>query len=296
MTDVIRGVNKIVQSSTNSAEITDPSSGYLSSFDSDGFSVQAGSSSTANFNTNSENYVSWNWKANGAGSANTVGDIDSTVSVNTTSGFSIVKWTSNGSNDDTIGHGLGVTPKLVFYKRLDSTGTWYVVYTFVDGSQDYLVLDTNASVSSLDPATYGTATATTLSNIGLGNTQEYLAYCFAEVPGYSKFSSYYGNGDADGPVITTGFKPSFLMIKKSSASGDWYMFDNKITPTNVVNSYQNANKAEADHDSASYYIDILSNGFKIRGSGSELNNGETFMYMAFGQTLVGTNNVPVTAR
>jgi hypothetical protein len=163
----------------------------------------------------------------------------------------------------------------------------------------------NATGAQNNDADFG-PTAPTSSVVTVGSHEQQnedgaamILYAFAPKQGYSKFGTYVGTQNADGPFIYTGFKPAFIMAKKSSASGDWYMFDNKITPTNVVNSYQNANKAEADHDSASYYIDILSNGWKLRGSGSELNNSETFMYWAFAEQPLVANvgsGLPATAR
>ena len=291
LTDAVRGNTKIIRSNENSTESTD--STYIQSFDSDGTTI----GSNGNINSNGDTFCLWNWKANGAGSANTNGDIASTVSVNTTSGFSIVSWTANGSNNATIGHGLSSTPKIVLYKKLNDVDSWYVVYTFVDGTQDYLVLNDTTAKADLASGTYGTATSTTISNIGFPNSSSLIAYCFADVQGYSKFGKFIGNGNADGTFVYTGFKPAFVIQKQSSASGEyWMMKDNKRETGNQTdaNLYPNANNAEGDTNG----IDLLSNGFKCRTSGAGSNaSGATYIYMAFAEApLVGSNNVPCTAR
>ena len=296
-TDVIRGTNKRLQSSTNGAEITDPSSGYLSSFDSDGFSVQAGTSSTANFNTNSQNYVAWNWKAGGAGSTNTDGSITSTVSANTTAGFSIVSYTGTGSQA-TVGHGLGATPKWIIVKRLQNAEDW-AVYHASNGAGTYQSLNTteakntNANRFNVAPTS---SVFTVNTHESVNYAENYIAYCFAEKIGYSKFGKYTGNGNADGTFVYTGFKPAFVIVKRTDATGDWVLFDNKRPGENPtdLNIAPNTNGAEIDEGQG---FDFLSNGFKIREAGNFVNaGGQPFIYMAFGQTLVGSNNIPCTAR
>jgi len=286
--DAVRGVTKSIRSNGTGAEGTDAET--LTAFASDGFTL----GNNGGVNSGSLNYASWNWKANGAGSSNTDGSITSTVSANTTSGFSIVKWTADGSTSGTIGHGLGSTPKIVIYKRLDAASSWYVVYTFVDNSQDYLLLESTAAKADLPSATYGTATSSTISNIGFGNTNSMIAYCFAEVKGFSKFGSYVGNGNADGPFIYTGFKPAFIICKITNTASNWRMFDNKRLGYNVDNNplYPNVTLVEGTEDN----IDILSNGFKWRTTDGALNgSGSSYIYMAFAEEpLVGDN--PATAR
>jgi hypothetical protein len=293
--DIIRGATYRLNSNTTNSEFSIVQS--LTAFNSDGFSV--GSYSEANTSGNS--FVSWNWRGSDSSAvSNTSGSITSTVSANTTSGFSIVSWTADGGNATTVGHGLGSTPKIVIYKDRGS-GTWYVLYTFVDGSQDYLVLNgTNAS-AGLDSATYGTATSTTISNIGFTNGNNMIAYCFADVKGYSKMGSYTGNGSTDGTFVYTGFKPAWIMIKKSSASGSgWMIFDTKRNPTNDGATLRlPANTT--DSESTDHILDILSNGFKIRDSDATLNtSGATFIYMAFAEqpfvTSTDNGSIPATAR
>ena len=291
--DAIRGVTKQLYSNTSGSESTNATA--LTAFASDGFNL---ATSNGNTNANGTNFVSWNWKANGTGSANSDGDIASTVSANTTAGFSIVKFTANGSNSDGIGHGLGVAPKIVLYKRTDSTGPWYWVYKYVDGTLDYLILNDTNVKADLTLGTYGFSTSTTFTNLGFGNTHNMIAYCFAEKTGYSKFGSYVGNGNADGTFVYTGFKPAFVLVKNTQQAADnWFIWDNKRPGYNQIQKYLRANLNNAEADSSSFAIDILSNGFKVRAStGAINNNGETMIYMAFGQTLVGSNNIPCTAR
>jgi hypothetical protein len=294
LTDSVRGVT--IELSSNDTGADETVAQGLTAFGTDGFTVGTDGS----YNTSSATYASWNWKAGGTAVSNTAGSITSSVSANTTSGFSIVSWTADGENATTVGHGLGSTPKIVIYKDRGG-GTWYVLYTFVDGSQDYLVLNgTNAS-AGLDSATYGTATSTTISNIGFTNGNNMIAYCFAEVKGYSKFGSYTGNGSTDGTFVYTGFKPAWIMIKKSSASGSgWMIFDTKRNPTNDGATLRlPANTT--DSESTDHILDILSNGFKIRDSDATLNtSGATFIYMAFAEqpfvTSTANGSIPATAR
>jgi len=292
--DAVRGAGKVLYSNDGAQQGDDNT--RLSGFASDGFSL----GNSANVNNNGNNYAAWNWKGNGAGSSNSDGDITSTVSANTTSGFSIVKWTSNGSNNDTVGHGLGVAPKIVLYKRLDGTNSWTWTYKYVDDTLDYLILDGNNAKADLTLGTYGFTTSTTISNLGFGNTNEMIAYCFAEKVGYSKFSSYIGNGYANGTFCFTGFKPAWVMTKRTDSTSSWIIRDNKRDAFNPSQTSLYANAATADDTSggASYYIDFLSNGFKFTGNGTGFNaSGGTYIFMAFAEEpLVGTNNVPATAR
>ena len=157
--------------------------GYVSAFTSTGFTATRGTDSAGDdyWNESPDNYVAWSWKANGGTtSSNSDGSITSTVQANTTAGFSIVKWTANGSNSDTVGHGLGVAPKIVLYKRTDATDNWYWVYKYVDDTLDYLHLNLDNPKADLTLGTYGFTTATTITNLGYGNTHSLLAYCFID--------------------------------------------------------------------------------------------------------------------
>ena len=287
--DAVRGVNKNIRSNSSDAEQNIVEG--ITAFASDGFSVTQGSN--LEYNASGQTYVSWNWKGNGAGSSNSDGDITSTVSANTTAGFSVVKFTANGTNNGTIGHGLGAAPKIIFYKRTDSTGDWFVVYKFVDGSLDFMKLNANDAKQDLTLGTYGFSTSTTFTNLGFGNTHNMIAYCFAEKTGYSKFGSYVGNGNADGTFVYTGFKPAWVMFKRIDNSSNWHMQDNKRIGYNLNNYRLYADVADAETTSG--VVDFLSNGFKFRATAMNTNGG-TFIYTAFGQSIVGSNNIPATAR
>ncbi len=290
LTDVLTGVGKRLRADTNGA-LGDQADG-LKSFDSDGFTL----GTTGSVNTNSSNYVAWNWKAGGSGSANSVGDITSTVSANTTAGFSLVKFTANGTNNGTIGHGLGAEPKIIFYKRTDSTGDWYVVYKYVDGSLDFMKLNANDAKVDLTLSTYGFASSTTFTNLGFGNSQEYIAYCFAEKKGFSKFGTYKGNGNSDGTFVYTGFKPQMVIGKRFDGSEDWFIFDTARDDRNIMYKLLYGNVSNAEYTGAER-MDFYSNGFKQYNTDHKFNgNGMDYLYMAFGQTIVGDNDQPCVAR
>ena len=300
--DAVRGATKELYSSTTDSETTQAQS--LTAFNSDGFSI----GTLAQINTNANNYVSWNWDANGAGSANTAGSITSTVSANTTAGFSIVSWTGNATAGATVGHGLGTTPAMIIIKnRIDSSTSFWCVYhksAFVSQSDPNILYLNVTDAQADDTNVLGNSTVTINSNVfslgdyngSNGSGDAMIAYCFAEVKGYSKFGSYVGNGNANGTFVYTGFKPAFIITKCSSATGEWEIYDNKRTTYNVATSTLEAQSSGAE---LNYYsIDMLSNGFKQRQTYNTQNqSGATYIYMAFAeQPLVGTNNVPATAR
>jgi len=296
--DAVRGVTKSIKSDTTGAESTQSTA--LTSFDSDGFTL----GNDFEVNASGRTFASWNWKANGAGSTNYDGSINSTVSANTTSGFSIVSYTGTGSAS-TIGHGLGSVPKMIIVKRRTTSGGSWVVYNanLSTGASSYMYLQsTNAEGNNYTP--YWNATNPTSSVFSIGTNAEvnnsgdtFIAYCFAEKTGFSKFGSYVGNASTDGSFLYTGFKPAFLIFKRADASDGWQMMDNKRSTFNVV-----ASRFEADASSAEYtsidWLDFVSNGIKIRNSSGGINaSGGTYIYMAFAEApLVGTNNVPCTAR
>ena len=293
--DIIRdGQTYYISSNTNAGEATDTTS--LKSMDSDGFTVGA----SAGVNGNNNNYVAWNWKANGTGAANTAGSINSTVSVNTTSGFSIVKYTGTGSAA-TVGHGLGVKPDMIFSKPYSTTGDWNIYHDSFS-SQQRIKLNSTGAVST-NSGIFSSLPTSTLVNIGTSgdinaNGTSHLFYCFNSVQGYSKFGSYTGNGNADGSFISTGFSPAFVMIKQTTGTGKWVMKDNRRTGINVNQSTIYASESEAEGTPGYELIDLLSNGFKQRGTGSYVNgSGQSYIYMAFAEApLVGSNNVPANAR
>ena len=299
--DSNRGIYKRLMSDATSTEYN--SDTQLTSFDSDGFSV--GSSDAINDSGN--NMVGWNWKAGGTASTNTDGSITSSVSANIDSGFSIVTWTGTGANA-TIGHGLGVVPKITIIKGREAVTNWIVGGSLIEdvggSTNNYMILNGTAAMDTSTTlyASYNTDTigVKTDANVN-GSGQGMVMYCFAEIKGYSKFDSYIGNGSADGSFIYTGFKPAFVITKKSSSTGNWVMSDttrSDVPNANVNDQVLYSNLSNSEESSVGLSIDLVSNGFKIRGNGGDRNaSGSTYIYMAFAQNpLVGTNNVPATAR
>ena len=294
--DSVRGVYKYIKSDGTDAESNVTTS--LTSFDSDGFTL--GSS----WNTSGATYASWNWLASNTTASNTDGSITSTVSANTTSGFSIVSYTGTGSVA-TVGHGLGTAPAMVIVKNRDATSTWITFHKSLPNTNAVFLNLTNASTSGGTGYWNNTSPTSSVFSIGTDTANNvsgnnHIAYCFAEKKGFSKFGSYTGNGNADGTFIYTGFKPAFVMTKCTTTDTGytwWGMFDNKRIGYNSNNYRLFANNSNAE-DTTANEIDILSNGFKCRSTSSTHNiSGQTFIYMAFAESpLVGTNNTPATAR
>ena len=305
--DSTRGVTKGLASNLSEAEYT--TSSKVTSFNTDGFSI--GNGASVNQPDRDVNYVTWQWKANGGttttndASATGVGTIDSVYQANTTAGFSIVTYTGTTSAG-TIAHGLGAVPKMIIIKnRDDGAENWAVYHAGIasDAETDYMYLDTNnaaADDANLFNDTAPTSTVFSIGTSGVVNQAEaHVAYCFAEIKGYSKFGSYTGNGSTDGTFVYTGFRPAFIMARSHDNAEGWNMIDNKREGFNVNNDWLSANSTAAENDGATYtLIDILSNGFKwrnadINGNGS----GRNCLYMAFAEhPFVSSEGVPVTAR
>jgi len=295
--DAVRGVTKAISSNSTGAEATE--SQGLTSFDSDGFSI---GSQTA-VNASGHGIVSWNWKANGAGSANTAGTINSTVSANTTAGFSIVTYTGNGTGGATVGHGLGVAPSMIIEKGRSVTDDWLIYHKSIGATKGLALNNTTAEAAS---SGYWNDTAPTSSLFTIGNNGKvntnggtHVAYCFAEKAGYSKFGSYTGTGDADGTFVYTGFKPAFILQKRTnSASTGWGIIDNTRSPFNVSQNMLLANSTAVEDTSSAPAVDFLSNGFKWRTADGWFNGGgDPHIFMAFAEApLVGTNGVTAKAR
>ena len=292
--DVVRGVTKRIYSSLDNAESANAES--LTAFGTDGFTL----GNNAGVNENGDTYVSWNWKAgNAQGSSNTDGSINTTyTSVNTTAGFSISTYTGTGSTA-TFGHGLGAVPKMILIKRTNDTEHWQVYHQSLGNTK---VIELSSNGAAFTDANRWNNTTPTNSLVYLGNHASvnasgstYVAYCFAEKKGFSKFGSYVGNGNADGTFVYTGFKPAFVMTKRTDTTSAWDMFDNKREGYNPDNDALFANLTNAED--ATDRMDLVSNGFKMRISGGSPNySSGSYIYMAFGQTLVGSNNIPSTAR
>jgi len=277
--DIIRGTDNRLFSNTTDAQ--DTTANTLTAFNSNGFTL----GSQAGQNSNGGSYVAWQWRANGTGVSNTAGSITSTVSANTSAGFSIVTYTGNGTANATVGHGLGVTPSFIIVKCRGSTAENWIVYHGALGVTKYLLLNTGDAAGSATNAwsvsstTFGFPQTYTAYNKS-GNT--YVAYCFAEVAGYSKFGSYTGNFNADGIFVYTGFRPKFVMLKCSGDTGNWNIVDASRNTYNVVNSRLFPSNSNSENTAA--VVDFLSNGFKIRSSDSDFNYTVTNIYAAFAET------------
>ena len=279
--DSVRGVTKYLGSNSTAAEAT--STDQFLSFDTNGFTLGPNSGAGGNTNQNGSTYVAWNWKANGAGVTNTAGTITSTVSANTTSGFSIVTWTANGSGSATVGHGLGVTPKVVLYKSRNAVGDWYWFTTVLGSNSDYLKLNTTDA-----KATSANAFTSSVFNSWVGGTGTWVAYCFAPVAGFSAFGSYTGNGSADGPFVYTGFRPRWVLVKRTDVAESWAIFDSARDTYNAEDKLLRAESSNAEASMVTLvsnpFGDFLSNGFKIRNTSTIDNtSGGTYIYAAFAE-------------
>jgi hypothetical protein len=289
--DQVRGVTKEINTNTTATEST--VSGSVTSFDSNGFTLGNDGQS----NTNNDTFVAWSWKAGGTGSSNGDGSITSTVSANTTSGFSIVKWTGSGANA-TIGHGLGAAPSFIITKSLASTQEWCVGSSSLGWDKYFFLNETSASASG---SVYWQSTAPTSTVFSVGtagptnsSSGDLIAYCFVEKLGFSKFGKYTGNNQSDGTFVYTGFKPAWILIKRDNAGYSWGINDSKRPGFNETNKYLIPDTTAAEQSNA---IDLLSNGFKLRSNAGGFNASATYYFWAFAESpLVGSNGVPVTAR
>ena len=295
--DVVRGVgqNKVLASNSTGAEPTPANTeslyGWLSSFNSDGFTTTNGTSTWDNWNKSGDTYVAWNWKAGGTGVTNTTGTITSTVSANTTAGFSIVVYTGNGIDGATVGHGLGVVPSMVIQKRRDggiaNWRVWHSAIYATSGVTDTLFLNSTAA-SGADGDNISGVSSTTFTTRGTGGTNpsgnSCVAYVFAAVPGYSAFGKYTGNGSADGSFIYLGFRPEFVIIKRTDSTGNWITYDAVRGTYNVNGPYVYSNSSATEATSTTVGLDFLSNGFKNRNTYNDANTSSaTYIYMAFAE-------------
>tara|TARA_B100000424_G_scaffold178076_1_gene137636 strand:+ start:430 stop:1488 length:1059 start_codon:yes stop_codon:yes gene_type:complete len=302
-TDAVRGTSKELYSNGNVAEVV--YSQGVTSFDSDGFTL----GTDGGVNNSGGNKVAWNWKGANGTASNSNGTITSTVSANTTAGFSIVSYTANGTTGATVGHGLSSAPELVITKDRDATGNWGVYHIGLDATSPedkYIELNSNAGLTDFTywNDTKPSNTVVTLGNAAANNTsgRNIIMYCFHSVTGYSKFGYYTGTGQtgANAPFIYTGFKPAFVIYKNASATYHWGLFDNKRSPYNVKDDLLFPNLSNAQSAGDGRKIDMLSNGFKVRVTSdtNDINgSGNTIIYWAFAEApLVGTNNIPATAK
>tara|TARA_R100001463_G_scaffold133802_1_gene195486 strand:- start:15 stop:1043 length:1029 start_codon:yes stop_codon:yes gene_type:complete len=291
--DAIRGVTKRLQSHSNAEESTVSNS--LTSFDSDGFTL----GSSGGENNNSNTYASWNWLGTNGTTSNTDGSITSTVSANQTAGFSIVSYTSTGNNA-TVGHGLNAVPSTIIIKRRTGDVEAWVMYHKSLGATKYILFSSSGASTTSSTRFNDTAPTSSVFSLGTsgdtnGGNSPFIAYCFRDVIGYSKYGTYFGNSSGNN-FVYTGFKPAFV-IWKSIGGEAWGMVDNKRDPYNVTQKhlYPNLSNTEV---SQTVIMDLLSNGFNIKWTDSNINgSGNQYIYMAIAEApLVGTNNVPCTAR
>jgi len=297
--DSTRGVNSTLFSDSTSAE--DTAANRIVSFDTDGFTW----GNAGNLNAAGD-FVSWAWKANGGTtSSNTSGTITSTVQANTDAGFSIVEYTTGsvpaGSGGYfSVGHGLGVTPDMVITKRLSGTSSWWSWHQgLTNDTTSYLALNTTAAEGNVGDM-WGNGMTSSVFGGGAGShvgSSDYVAYCFAEKQGYSKFGKYTGNGNANGTFVYTGFKPAFVMFKRINTTRSWLILDTKRDEFNVISNqlYPNLNNAEYTTEEM---MDSVSNGFKIRNTNLLTNgSGSTYIYAAFAENpFVTSTGIPTTAR
>ena len=278
--DSVRGSSNYVSSNTTAAEVTGATA-FLTSFNSNGWSLGSGGYG------NGVTVVGWNWKAGGTAVSNTAGSITSTVSAGATQGFSVVTYTgTNASGNQSVGHGLGVAPSMIIAKSRTTANGW-VIYHSSLGSNAYIFFDTAASGTLANY--WGTGITSTAFGVYTGgaggnniNAANMVAYCFAAVKGFSAFGSYTGNGSADGPFVYTNFRPRFVLTKRTDSLSDWNLHDTSRDSYNVAPTSLFPNTSNAD--TSPYYMDINSNGFKIRDSGSSLNtSGGTYIYMCFAE-------------
>jgi len=296
--DTTRGANKELVTNGTGAEAT--GTNLVTSFDSNGFSL----GNNAGVNGSGDTYVAWQWKAQGGSTvSNTDGTITSTVQADTTAGFSVVTYTGNGSGGATIGHGLGATPKWFFVKSRSVSNRSWIHYHHKHGStpqNNYLNFSTAGGGTTVT-AWNNTAPTTSVASLGSSaevneNGTTFVGYFFAEKQGYSKFGSYTGNGNENGPMVYCGFKPAWIMMKRTGNTSSWNILDNKRDPFNVMDTQLLADGNDVDQDYD--WMDFLSNGFKIRRNSTQNNaSGDTYIYMAFAEhPFVSSEAVPTTAR
>ena len=300
--DVVRGntniTDKFLVSNSTAAEGANAVAGTTFSVTDTGYEFVETTINSDELFFNNRTYVGWNWKANGAGSSNTSGTITSTVSANTTSGFSIVTYTGNGTAGATVGHGLGVVPSMVIVKQRNGVRDWFVKHISLSSSNNVLLSTTSAQFNASTAVAGGgiadLSSSTTISFLtGTGGAGSYLdnvcggggtyvAYCFAPVAGYSAFGSYTGNGSADGPFVYLGFRPRFVLMKYTNTTSYWIIFDTARSTYNLVTAGLRPNDSAAENTNL-FFIDVLSNGFKVRDGGGLNGSGDTTIYAAFAE-------------
>ena len=288
--DSVRGIGKSLLSNSANAEQNNAGSYGISSFNANGFSLVGNGGRT---NSSGGSYTAWCWDAGSSTVSNTDGTITSSVRANPATGFSVVTYTGTGVSSATVGHGLGVAPKMIILKNRDGAYSWPVMHSslptngnvFLESTQAYqTTYSTGGIANPANSTTFGFTTTSTLEQVN-GNTNNYVAYCFAEIAGFSKFGSYTGNGSTTGPTVTTGFRPAFVMIKRTDTTGDWAIWDNTRDPSNPNNANLFPHETTAETINSQYDIDFLDTGFQLKNTNASRNaSGGTYIYMAFADT------------
>jgi hypothetical protein len=297
--DSSRGDGPYLKPSDTGDEGTDAN--MFESFDSDGFSLNGDTDGNGSGRT----YVAWQWKANGGTTAsNSSGSVTSTTQVNSDAGFSIVTFESASSGNFSVGHGLGVQPAMIITKNREGTSQWYTWHQHLTGgtgNTSYLLSLNRTDAQESYSNAWGAGVTSSVFGMQSGNTatasNDYVAYAFAEKQGYSKFGKYVGNGDANGAFVYTGFKPAFVIIKRSDTSNNWLIYDHKRSGYNPKQDKLYPDDASAE-DASTTSVDLLSNGFKLRASSASQNaSGGTYIYMAFAENpFVTSTGIMGTAR
>jgi len=291
--DSVRGTSLYLQTYSTNAQATDAQ--LITSFNTNGYSL-----GTNQF-SNGTTMVGYQWKAGGTAVSNTSGTITSSVSANTTAGFSIVSYTGNGATTQTVGHGLGVAPQMVIVKQIQDNGYNWPVY-HISLSSGYAVFLNTTGAQDNSTVYWGSVPTTTVFGVNYAGAltnqsgKAYIAYCWAPVAGFSAFGSYVGNNSTDNAFVYTGFRPKFLLIKNSTSGGssayNWVTYDGARSPTNVTTNVLWPSSSAAENDASlspkngaggDGNIDFLSNGFKIRSSASAMGGSDTYIYMAFAE-------------
>ena len=290
--DTVRGAGTVLFSNSTAADQSYPTS--ITSFNSNGFSV--GSDSTGGWNVSGSTMVAWQWDAGSSTVTNTSGTISSQVRANTTAGFSIVTYTGTGVNGATFGHGLGVAPSFIIIKtRTGSSTNFWICYHKSLGATSGIYLNRTDAVQTFSDIWNNTAPTSSVVTLGTtandnANGNTYVAYCWAEIAGFSKFGSYTGNGNADGPFVYCGFQPKYVLIKRTDSTGYWNVLDTSRSSYNVAKARLSPNASDAEDASIST-LDFLSNGFKLRDSSIGWNaSGGTYIYMAFAENPFQNSN------
>jgi hypothetical protein len=292
LSDTVRGADRQLHSNLTNSEQTNTT--YITAFTNDGFNL-GNNTATGGNNILNTNYVAWCWKAGGPAVTNTDGSITSQVSANQTAGFSIVSYTGTGANA-TVGHGLGKTPKLIIVKNRDTITEWPVLETMVNGGTHYLRLDGTYASTITSVVWNNTNPTSDVFSVGTYNyanedNSRHIAYCWAEVEGFSKFGSYVGNLSADGPFVYCGFKPAWVLIKRTDTTGSWGIWNSSVDSTNPSFRYLLPNDPGVEQTGTTHSLDFLSNGFKIRNDQTFTNaSGGTYIFAAFAESPFTTAN------